>query len=241
MSHLTSDYLRLYPGTFFKDNDVEYGHKEAAITIPAPDGTRLSGWFYNRGEGAPLVAMYCGNGMNAGDFNFIAHTDKTRSYLLINYRGYGSSEGYPTESNIVADARHCLQVARGLLNNRPGPLNLVGYSLGSAVALQVAVHENPARLVLITPFDCYATVVGQEILDKHPGVADWISTDFAPRITCPVTVMRAEDDTLVPPSSTAALVRAFHTPPLEKCYPGEHGTILFQEGCIPDLRKQLSP
>lgn len=241
MHNLTPDYLRLYPGTFFKHDDVEYGHKEAAITISAPDGTRLSGWFYNRGEGTPLVAMYCGNCMNAGDFNFIAHTDKTRSYLLINYRGYGSSEGSPNETNIVADARHCLQVARSLLNNRPGPLYLVGYSLGSAVAIQVAVEENPARLVLITPFDCYATVIGQEILDETPGIADWISTAFAPRITCPVTVMRAEYDTVVPPTSTAALVRAFHAPLLEKCYPGEHGTILFEEGCLPDLMEQLSP
>lgn len=229
----------LYPGAFYKTPDDEYSHAGEEITLPAADGTLLSGWFYDRGEGSPLVAMYCGNGMNAGDFNFLARRDKTRSYLLINYRGYGSSEGIPSESNIVADARHCLQYARNRLNNRPGPLCLVGYSMGSAVAIQVAAVEQPAQLVLITPFDCYATVIGHEIIAEYPGIADWNSAAVAPHISCPVTIMRAKDDTIVPAASTAALVKAFLTPPVEKSYPGEHNTIMFQEGFIPDFFQQL--
>ncbi len=235
------DYVKLYPGTVFKYSDDRYGHPEAAVSIVTEDGTRLSGWFYNRGEGSPLVVMYCGNCMNAGDFNFIAEADKTRSYLLVNYRGYGSSEGVPTESNIVADARFCLRYARGLLNNRPGPLCLVGYSLGSAVALQVAAAENPARLVLITPFDCYARVVGHHTIAENPGIADWNSLLVAPLITCPVAVMRALGDKVVSPASTAALMRAFSSPPLEKCYPGMHNNILFQPDCLPDLMQLLNP
>lgn len=239
---MNDDYLiALYPGAVFKRQDSKYGHPEAAIRIPAEDGTLLSGWFYNRGEGTPLVAMYCGNGMNAGDFNFIASRDKTRSYLLINYRGYGSSQGIPTESNIVADARHCLQYARRQLNNRPGPLFLVGYSLGSGVAIQVAAAEKPARLVLITPFDRYARVDRDGLRAKYPGLADWNSAAVAPRITCPVTIMRAEFDTIVSPDSTAVLVQAFRKPPLVLVYPSGHNDILFAPDFMKDFKQQLEP
>lgn len=231
---------RLYPGCVFKNEDQEYEHAEQAITITAEDGTRLSGWFFNRGEGTPLVAMYCGNGMNAGDFHLVAREDTASSYLLINYRGYGSSEGIPGESHIVADARHCLNVARGLMNNRPGPLYLVGYSLGSGVAVQVAAAEKPDKLILITPFDKYANVIHLPEIAEYPGFADWNSAAVAPSITCPVTIMQAEHDTIVRPSSTAALVQAFSKPPEVRCYDAEHCDILFADGFLHDLIKQFS-
>lgn len=231
---------RLYPGAVFKNDDDEYGHAEQAICITTEDGTRLSGWFYNRGEGTPLVAMYCGNGMNAGDFHIVAGKDQANSYLLINYRGYGSSSGIPSEAHIIADARHCLNVARGLMNNRPGPLYLVGYSLGSGVATQVAAAEKPAKLILITPFDRYANVVHLPELAEYPGFADWNSAAMAPHITCPVTIMRAEHDTVVPPASTAALAQAFRTQPEVRCYDAEHNDIFFADGFLHDLRELLS-
>lgn len=231
---------RLYPGFVFKNADKEYGHSEHAITITAADGTRLSGWFYNRGEDTPLVAMYCGNGMNAGDFHLVARRDKASSYLLINYRGYGSSEGIPNEPHIVADARHCLNVARSLMNNRPGPLYLVGYSLGSGVAMQVAAAEKPSKLILITPFDNYANVIRLPEMAEYPGFADWNSAAVAPGISCPVTIMRAEHDTIVLPSSTEALVQAFPMPPEVRCYDAEHCDIFLADGFLRDLIQQLS-
>lgn len=42
------------------------------------DGTKLHGWFFYRGASAPLVCVYCGNGMNAGDMIFMATVDFSR-------------------------------------------------------------------------------------------------------------------------------------------------------------------
>ena len=230
----------IYPGSIFKQDDSKYGRDEYAITIPAEDGTRLHGWFYNRGSDTALIAMYCGNCMNAGDFHFMASVDKKNSYLLINYRGFGSSEGEPSERAIVQDACYCLKQARNIMGNHTGPIYLGGYSLGSGVAIQVATEITPDRLVLICPFDKFSAVLNADGNADLSGYDTWNSASFAPRITCPVHVMYGEFDTIVPPDSTMKLVSVFCTPPCLKCYPTAHNDIFYDTDFLQDLKQVLT-
>ena len=233
----------VYPGSTMQMKDADYGHQAHAITIPATDGTVLRGWFFNRGAETPLVAMFGGNAMNVGAFANIAAADTTRSYLLINYRGYGDSEGQPSEAAIVADARHCIAHARTQLAGSATPLYLVGFSLGSGVATQVAAAEQPDALVLICPFDSITSVAcGMvPVLPRLLPIDSWNSAAHAPRITCPVTILRAQYDTIVPPDSTDALIRAFATPPTVISYPAGHNNIFSSPGFTQDLIKALCP
>lgn len=233
----------VYPGSTMHMPDAAYGHKDAAIAIKAADGTTLRGWFFNRGADSPLVAMYGGNAMNVGGFIDIALADPARSYLFINYRGYGDSEGQPDEKSIVADARHCITAARNKMGNNRAPLYLVGYSLGSSVATQVAASEHPEHLVLICPFDSITAVACGivPILPHLLPMDSWRSADVAPGLTCPVTILRGEYDTIVPPESTDRLIRAFTTPPTVKSYPAGHNSIFTHPGFTEDIMKELHP
>ncbi len=232
----------VYPGSTMELPDAPYGHSAQAISIPAEDGTILRGWFFNRGANTPLVAMYGGNAMNVGAFTDIAAGDTTRSYLLMNYRGYGGSEGTPDEESLVADARHCIATARSRMNGSSTPLYLVGFSLGSGVATQVAAAEKPEKLVLVCPFDSI-TAVACGFVPVLPHVLpmdSWCSADAAPGITCPVTILRGQFDTIVPPDSTDALIRAFSTPPTVRSYPAGHNDIFSYPGFTEDLLRSLS-
>lgn len=126
----------------------------------------------------------------------------------LHYRGYGSSEGAPTERDLVDDA--AALVAR--VATRHPDIVLVGRSLGSGVAVQVARRHSPRRLVLVTPFDSMT-----RLARRH---APWLPTGLllreryesvahAPSIRAPTTLIVAGRDTIVPPSHARALQDAF--------------------------------
>lgn len=231
----------VYPGASSSMVDAGHGHSEQYVVWRAQDGTILRGWFFNRGAGTPLVAFYGGNAMNVGSFNNIAAADTTRSYLLINYRGYGGSEGEPSEEKLVSDARHCLAYAREQMG-QPSSVALVGFSLGSGVAVQVAAAEKTDALVLICPFDNITNVACNMVpfLPRLLPLDTWKSSDFAPQITCPVRILRAEHDTIVPPDSTDKLIMAFtSTVPQVFNFNADHNNIFSAPQFTQTLMQQL--
>ena len=230
----------VYNGADKNMPDLTYGYSEHATAMQMPDGTILRGWFFNRGAGTPLVVFYGGNAMNVGNFANIAAADPTRSYLLMNYRGYGNSTGEPSESKLVEDANSCITQARASMGT-PGPLALVGYSLGSGVAMQVAATKNASALVLICPFDSMTEVACNQVpfLPRILPMDDWNSAQYAPLIKCPVTIMRAQTDEIVPVESTDKLIRSFNTPPAVKIYPADHNSIFSCPEFTSDIMKAL--
>ena len=218
--------------------DAAYGYPDNALTITAADGTQLRGWFFNRGANTPLVVMFGGNAMNVGSFSNLAAADPSRSYLLMNYRGYGGSAGTPTEQALVDDARYCIRYARTAMGNATAQLYLVGFSLGSGVATQLATTESPAGLILVCPFDSM-TSVACNVVPFFPRLLPmdkWQSVKYAPQVTCPVTIMRANFDDVVPANSTEKLIRSFRTQPAIRHYPANHNNIFATAGFANDLQ-----
>jgi hypothetical protein len=75
------------------------------VTIPAADGSKLRGWMVNgAGAPAPLVIYFGGNAEEVSWLVEAAERFAGWSLLLVNYRGYGESEGRPGESALFADA-----------------------------------------------------------------------------------------------------------------------------------------
>ena len=231
----------VYPGKDMQLPDAACGYPENAIVIPAEDGTRLQGWFFNRGAGTPLVVMYGGNAMNVGNFANLAASDTTRSYLLMNYRGYGNSAGGPSEKQIMADARYTIRYARNAMGNPEAPLCFIGFSLGTGVATQLAATENPAGLILVCPFDSM-TNVACNIVPFIPRIVpmdSWKSVNYASKVRCPVTILRARYDQVVPAASTDALIKAFPTPPVVRQFEADHNTLFSAQGFVAAIMQAL--
>jgi fermentation-respiration switch protein FrsA (DUF1100 family) len=118
------------------------------------DGTRLHGWFIQH-ENPRAVVLFChGNGGNVamwGDELRILHDRLGVTALSFDYRGYGRSEGVPTEEGVLADAR----AARRWLANRAGipesEVVVMGRSLGGAVAIDLAT-DGARGLVIESTF-----------------------------------------------------------------------------------------
>lgn len=126
----------------------------------------------------------------------------------LHYRGYGGSGGAPSERELVGDgAALVAQVAA-----RHPRLTLVGRSLGSGVAMQVARRYPPRALVLVTPFDSLVAVARHHyrwlpvrLLMRER----FDSAAHAGAIGVPTTLIVASADRVVPPARAAALAAAF--------------------------------
>ena len=111
--------------------------------------------------GSDTVIMYCHGNTDHMDFywprtKLLANTTAKNKYgvLMIDYRGYGLSEGKPSETGLYADVDAALQwlKSKGLTNNR---LVMYGFSMGSAPATQLSAGNyslKPMKLMLEAPF-----------------------------------------------------------------------------------------
>jgi fermentation-respiration switch protein FrsA (DUF1100 family) len=118
------------------------------------DRIRLHGWFIPSRNADRTLLIFHGNAGN------ISHRlpwiemllDAKANVMIIDYRGYGKSEGSPFENGLYLDA---LAAHRWWAKERAGSgekLILVGESLGGAVAVDLAAHTAPAGLILQSTF-----------------------------------------------------------------------------------------
>lgn len=163
-----------------------------------------------RGARAGTAMLFHGNGGLGLDRAGLAQDFLTRGYRLVlaEYPGYGARPGTPSETSLVADGLALYDKVRTLYPAQP--VILVGESMGSGVAVQVATHARiqPERLVLITPFLSLAATAARQIPFMP---VRWLirdTFDSATRIkqyTGPVGVLVADKDALVTAAAGEAL------------------------------------
>jgi uncharacterized protein len=141
-------------------------------SFAAADGTRLHGWYLPHPQPRATV-LFCHG--NAGNITLLAdwlaalNRAQGVSVMTFDYRGYGRSEGAPSEAGILEDAR----AARAWLARREGidprDIVLMGQSLGGAVAIDLAAKDGARGLVVVSSFMSLPDVA----LDHVPWLPAW--------------------------------------------------------------------
>ena len=118
------------------------------VRIPAADGVTLQGWFLpSRAQPPPpTVIVFNGNAGNRAYRAPLAAALRSQglSVLLFDYRGFGDSGGSPTEQGLYEDARAVRRYLAARSDVRADRLVYFGESLGTAVAIRLAVEHPPA-------------------------------------------------------------------------------------------------
>ena len=123
----------------------------------AEDGVRLHSWWVRRREGGddPVVLFFHGNAGNLSHRAELAIELCERvpaRVVLAGYRGYGRSEGSPSEDGLYRDARAAWEVLTGKHGVPPERIVIYGKSLGGAVAVDLAAAVGPAGLIVESSF-----------------------------------------------------------------------------------------
>lgn len=176
------------------------------VTLDLRDGTRLAGWYippFPR-PSPPFAALlwFYGNGETiAAIWPVLREFRPPRTALLvIDYPGYGASEGRSTEPALyeAADLAYTALVARPGVD--PARVRVYGRSLGTAAATHVAATHPVAGLVLESPFT-NAKDMARRHYAPFPRFLIRLKLDNLGRITrvgCPVLVLHGTQDRLVP-------------------------------------------
>lgn len=178
----------------------------------AGDGADIKVWTVLR-PGPAALLYFGGNAEDVGaSIGRFADRLPGHSLYFVNYRGYGGSSGKPSERALAGDAIALYDHLR----TRHAEIHVLGRSLGSGVAMQLAGERDVKRLALVTPFDSLVNVAGAHfpwmpvsllMRDRYDSVGR------APLVASESLVVIAEADEIIPRARSDALVRAFRDSP----------------------------
>ena len=180
-----------------------------SVFIDAHDGTRLHAWHV---PGSPLVLYFGGN---AEEVSWMALEARRQApgtgWLLVEYRGYGASEGSPSERELIKDGLSWYDHAAKTNKS----IYLFGRSLGSGVAVPLAAARAVEGVILVAPFDSLVEV-GRHHYPILP--VGWMlrhrfdSLGAAPAVKAPLLCLVAGRDEIIPAVHSRRLYDAWAGP-----------------------------
>jgi pimeloyl-ACP methyl ester carboxylesterase len=181
------------------------------------DGTSHVLWVYpsSRGRQAPWIIFLHGNGANVTTSVNVARCHQLSllglNVLAVEYPGFGESPGEPSEPAMVAAAQAAWRWLTGAIGVPAQHVAIYGWSLGSAVATQLASDVDEGALVLEGAFTSVADRAGEEypwvpvsLLLRHP----FASEERIAAAGSPLLLLHARDDDIVPFAHGERLIAA---------------------------------
>jgi uncharacterized protein len=181
---------------------AEAGFPEAEeVPLTAADGVRVAAWHVPPRDAKPVIVYFHGNG---GALRFrVARFRRLIAdgvgLVALEYRGYGGSAGSPSEQGLIADAQAAYRFAAGRYS--PQQLVLWGESLGSGVAIALAVERPVGRVILEAPFTSAVALGARHYwyLPVSLLMKDQFRSDLrVGKVTAPLMIMHGVHDRLVP-------------------------------------------
>ncbi|MCZ6886938.1 MAG: alpha/beta hydrolase [Gammaproteobacteria bacterium] len=209
---LAQDKLLFFP----RSQTYQIDSPDAEPIEIAAAGVTLRGWIVNPLSQGPLVIYFGGN---AEELSPLVRTfvplDATT--VLINYRGFGLSEGSPSQDALVGDARIIVQTMTQRFGKQRS-LYLFGRSLGAGVAALAAATGSPDGLILLSPYRSVTHLARQRFpwapvawMLRHPFDVESVVGTLPERIL----VIYATDDRVIPASESRALLALLKGAPLK--------------------------
>lgn len=189
-----------------------------AVSYPTEDGLELEGWLVaTAGDARGIVLVLPGNAGNRAARVPLGRALAERGYsaLLVDYRGYGGNPGSPSEEGLQRDARAALSYLEGRNDVDTDRIVYFGESLGSGVAVRLAVEKPPAALILRSPFSSLAAVgsVHYPLLPVSLLLRDrFENVPAVGEVETPILVIAGSDDRIVPTRLSRDLFDAAEEP-----------------------------
>jgi fermentation-respiration switch protein FrsA (DUF1100 family) len=196
---------------------ADRGLRHEDVAFRSRDGVKLAGWYVPASD-ARFTVLFChGNG---GNIMHAINAVKTfhemgLNCLAFDYRGYGDSEGKPTEAGTYLDALAAFDWLTQVKGTPAERIILCGRSLGGAIAAHLATEVRPAALALEGTFTSYADI-GAHFYPYMPvrlfARFRYDTLASVKQVRCPLLVVHSKDDRVVPLQFGARLFDAAPQP-----------------------------
>jgi fermentation-respiration switch protein FrsA (DUF1100 family) len=208
--------LVFFPSPAMISTPDRVGLQFEEVTIAVAPRENLRAWYFparQSGDTTPTV-LYCHE--NAGNISYGLETVRSFLELGVNvlafdYRGYGHSDGKPSEQNVYTDAWAAWQWLMAVKKAAPENTFVFGRSLGGAVAVHLATEVNCAGVILESTFTSVVDL-GRKLYPFVPvGLLARFTFDSRSkisRLTCPVLVAHSPSDEMIPYAMGKALYDA---------------------------------
>lgn len=203
---------------------ADLGLEFESVSLRTADRVTLSTW-HLPSPGARLSLLYChGNGGDIRDWVHAAPRFVRRgvSFFIFDYRGYGRSEGRPSERGLYLDGEAAWQWLVTRFREEGSVASILGKSLGASVATHIAARGRPASLVLDSAF----TSVREVAVNLVPWVPSFLvprlhdSLSRIPELGCPTLVIHGQRDKLVPLDQARHAYQALQAPKVMRIVSG---------------------
>ncbi|WP_157991599.1 alpha/beta hydrolase [Caldimonas tepidiphila] len=216
------------------------------LDLKTDDGCTLRGALRKAEVEGPqkLLIFFGGNAERAPAWLAHPRWPQDWSVAAIDYRGYGQSEGEPSEAALFADALHIHDRLVQRLELDPSRIVVVGRSLGSGVATYLASQREVAGVVLVTPYD--------SITEVAASVYPWLPVRYLLRhafdswrrahaIRTPALFVTAGRDTLIRVHHTERLLAAWGGPAQRFDIPAaNHADVMLHEAYWDELHRFIA-
>lgn len=204
--------LIFFPQKLAKDHVFHFDQENEEIYIPARDNTLLHGILFKAHSSKGLIFYLHGNAGSLDSWGEAAGTYTRLNYdvFMLDYRGYGKSEGLIDGQEQVFD--DIQRVYEELKKKHPeDKIVVLGYSLGSGPAAKLASANNPGLLILQAPYYSLTDVMKR----SYPIIPTFIlrykleTADYLKSCKMPVVIFHGDQDEVIYYGSSLKLKAAF--------------------------------
>nr|WP_018954549.1 alpha/beta hydrolase [Thioalkalivibrio sulfidiphilus] len=200
--YVKQDGLIYLPMSTLVTTPAEHGMDYEDVYLTTDDGVRLHGWFVPAPEPRGVLLFFHGNAGNISHrmASIRIFRELGLSVFIIDYRGYGRSEGRPSEIGLRRDARAAWAWLRETREIPAREIVVFGRSLGAAVAVDLAREHPPGALILESAFTSAADLgaevypwlpVGRLLRHRHEVI------ESLPQVRVPTLIAHSRHDEIV--------------------------------------------
>jgi len=228
LAYFRQESLIFFPDRHVRFTPADLGMAFGDVRLETSDGVTLAAWWVPAPQGRGALIFSHGNAGNMGDRvgKLRLFHDLGLSVLAFDYRGYGASQGKPSEEGTAHDMDAAVTHVR---DSRGVPLDrtvFYGESLGGAVVIEAATRFPPAALVAESTFTSARAMARRHYPFVPPALVrvGYDSLSRVRRLACPKLFLHGPADTIVPFEMGEALFRAAPEPKHFAALVGDHNS-----------------
>jgi fermentation-respiration switch protein FrsA (DUF1100 family) len=232
---LVQDQMVYFPTRGITVTPADIGLTYEPAWLETADGVKLFGWFVPVEQARGVVLFLHGNAGNISHrLDSIDTFHRLRlSVFIIDYRGYGQSEGKTSEQGTYLDAEAAWHYLVDERQIPPNEIILFGRSLGGAVAAWLAQKYSPGGLILESTFTSVPDVAAKHypfLPVRLLARLKYNTLERLSEINCPVLIVHSPDDEIIPYSHGQQLFAAAQEPKEFLKLSGGHNEGVFISG-----------